>query len=355
VTPNNGIVDDFSVATPYGNYGIDYPVIQKSSLSGGTLTVKGFVGNNPAGNTNFATSILEFFIADNNPANQNGEVIFGDGKNLPHGEGKTYIGTCTADGNGLFSATTGCVFSNAGTLGLTDPKNITATARDSKGNTSEFSASPSSNADVLLVKRITAVNGNRIKNPNDNTPLNVIIDDTLPNDTNTNWPNPKTNGISNFLQGVTSAGKIIPGDTIEYTIYFLNAKDGEANGVKICDRITGSQTFMFDAYGTPGSGKDIQLHQGDGNFTTWPTTVTSDLNSATDTGDRAQVIPTAIVPSSCHLDMVTGGAADTGTLVVDVTGTGNGNQPDWSPLAGTTGAGTANSYGYIRFTTKVNP
>jgi hypothetical protein len=212
-----------------------------------------------------------------------------------------------------------------------------------------------SNANVLLVKRITAVNGDRIKNPNDNTPLNVTVDDTLTNDNNANWPNPKTSGISTFLQGVTNAGLVKPGDTIEYTVYFLNADAGDSSGLRICDRITNAQSLLTDAYGTVGSGKDIQLHKGDGTFTTWTSTATSDLTSATDAGDRARLVTTAGAPANCNLDMATGGATDTGTLIVDVVGPVTTNQPDWSSLSGSTGAGTANSYGYIRFTTKVDP
>jgi GEVED domain/Right handed beta helix region/SdrD B-like domain len=354
VTPNDGGVN---AAQP--NNGIDYPIITSSSLSSGTLTVSGYVGNNASGSATFANLTLEFFVADDD-GNNNGAVILGDGKSLPHGEGKTYIGgsttgnLCTTNASGLFS----CTFPNAGTFGLTSSTNITATATDSAGNTSEFSSVPNaSNANVLLVKRITAINGNRIKNPNDLTPLNVIVDDSLTNDNNANWPNPKTSGISSFLQGVIDAGKVKPGDTIEYTIYFLNADVGNTTGVKICDRITGAQSFLTDAYGVTGSGKDIQIHKGNGSFTTWASAsaVTSDLTSVNDIGDRAQVMTTASAPNSCHLDMTTGGATDTGTLVIDITGPVTSNQPAWSPVAGSTGVGTADSYGFIRFTTTVNP
>jgi uncharacterized repeat protein (TIGR01451 family) len=217
-------------------------------------------------------------------------------------------------------------------------------------------SSISAQANVLLVKRITAINGDRAQNPNDSTPINAFVDDALTNDNNTNWPNPKsgTPPISNFLQGVIDAGKVKPGDTVEYTIYFLNADVGNANGVKICDRLTGSQSLLLNAYGTS---KDIQIHKGDGAFTTWlsASAATSNLTSVNDIGDRAEVMTTASAPNSCHLDMTTGGATDTGTLVIDITGTGNANQPDWSPVKGSTGAGTADSYGFIRFTTTVNP
>jgi hypothetical protein len=102
---------------------------------------------------------LEFFIADDD-GNNNGKVFSTDPATVskPHGEGKTYIGTCTANGSSLFD----CTFANVNNLmpsGQTfDPKNITATATDAAGNTSEFSTVPIvNNPNVLLVKRITAV------------------------------------------------------------------------------------------------------------------------------------------------------------------------------------------------------
>jgi hypothetical protein len=114
--------------------------------------------NTPSGMANIGNLTLEFFIADNTPADQNGEVIVGDTWSKPHGEGKTYIGFCTTDVNGIFGNTTNpCVFSNVGVLGLTNANNITATATDGNGNTSEFSANPSSKANLVLVKRITAI------------------------------------------------------------------------------------------------------------------------------------------------------------------------------------------------------
>jgi uncharacterized repeat protein (TIGR01451 family) len=267
--------------------------------------------------------------------------------------------TIAASGNSTFNLT-GIQVGATAVPSVTNTATVsgggeTNTANDSASDATTVSGGGSvSQPNVLLVKRITAVNGDRIKNPNDNTPLLAFVDDALTNDNNANWPNPKSGipPISNFLQGVINAGKVKPGDTIEYTIYFLNADVGNANGVKICDRLTGSQSLLTNAYGT---NKDIQIHKGDGAFTTWLSAITSDLTSATDVGDRAQLMATSSAPSSCHLDMTTGGATDTGTLVTDITGTGNANQPNWSPLSGSTGPGTANSYGFIRFTTKVNP
>ncbi len=113
---------------------------------------------NPAGNSSFGNLTLEFFIADNSPNDQNGEVVLGDTRSKLHGEGKIYIGFCTTDANGIFGiGTNSCTFTNAGSLGLTLATNITATATDSDGNTSEFSASPT---DCNLVNNTTADRSN---------------------------------------------------------------------------------------------------------------------------------------------------------------------------------------------------
>jgi uncharacterized repeat protein (TIGR01451 family) len=263
-------------------------------------------------------------------------------KGLPIGQTQTFTFQQTVNAN----APTNATIPNTATVS----DYFTGDSNDS----STVSTTTVSHANVLLVKRITAINGDRTKNPNDSTALNVFVDGTSINDNNANWPTPTsgTPAISTFLRGAIDAGKVKPGDTIEYTLYFLNASAGDATGVKICDRITGEQTLLTGAY---GASKDIQLHKGNGAFTNWLSAATSDLTSAADAGDRAQLMATSSVPTSCHLDLVTGGATDTGTLVVDVTGTGNISQPNWNPVSGSTAAGVANSYGFIRFTTKVNP
>jgi|GEM_PF-4968581 len=202
------------------------------------------------------------------------------------------------------------------------------------------SATPAvSNPNVLLVKRITAVNGDRNKNPNDNTPLNTFVDDTVStrqeDDNSPNWRD-------NYLTGAIDAGKIKPADEIEYTIYFLNAGDIEAEDLRICDRISPNQDFKLNAYGT---GNDLQLQ-----LDTKPRV---NLTSTDDNSDRARLIPaTGTVPDNCNLKT----ANDNGTLLIDLTGTGSTTQADLTIVPGSTGKGTPdNSYGSIRFTTIVKP
>ncbi len=201
-----------------------------------------------------------------------------------------------------------------------------------------FSAPVSSNANVILVKRITAINGDRTQNPNDNTPLNVVVNDPDASDNNANWPNPTsgTPPMSTFLLGAIDGGKVKPGDTLEYTIYFLNAGDGIANNVRVCDRITGEQKFL--------SGSTIQLQQ---NSAT-PTALTSNADA-----DRATFYASSSDPALTNCNFTSTPTLDNGAIVVDVTGaTGS---PTWTTLPGSTGPGTANTYGLVRFTTKVNP
>jgi uncharacterized repeat protein (TIGR01451 family) len=198
---------------------------------------------------------------------------------------------------------------------------------------------PVTKANVLLVKRITAINGNRANNPHDNTVLNAVVDNAAnPNDNNPNWPN-------GYLVGAYNGGQIQPGDDIEYTVYFMNASGGSASSVKICDRVIGEKTFFNDSYGTA---KDLQFKLGTGPVL--------DFTRVADTKDRAQFYNAGVAPpASCNLPALPGVTTDNGTLAIDITGTGSTVQPDLPALPGATRQGTpSNSYGYFRFKAKVN-
>lgn len=128
----NGVTPNPNTGLPGGgaNNGMDYPVFKTAVLVGSTLTVTGYVGS-AEGQAAFANTTLEIFLADDSPADQNGQVIAGIGGSVPHGEGRTYLGTLTTGANGTFSATFNLPSLHSG-------DSITATATLS-GNTSEFS------------------------------------------------------------------------------------------------------------------------------------------------------------------------------------------------------------------------
>jgi GEVED domain/Right handed beta helix region len=230
ITANDGLTD-----TSAANNDIDYPIITSTKLDAtGTLKVSGYVGK-PVNVANFGNAKLEFFIADNSPANQNGEVILGDGKSKPHGEGRTFIGSCNALGDSKFS----CTFANAGTLGLTDANNITATATDGSGNTSEFSSVLVNPANLVLVKRITAIKDTAT---NTTTTFNSFVDDSTTNNLLPGW----TVGTGSYLLGALNNGavKVKPGDEVEYTIYYLNSGGSPISKARVCDRLNKNLAFQ---------------------------------------------------------------------------------------------------------------
>jgi trimeric autotransporter adhesin len=108
------------------NAGMDYPIFTTATVAGSTLTIAGFVGSNPAGSATFANATIDVYKADNVPANQNGEVIAGDGLSLPHGEGRVFIGSLATDALGKFNTTLPVP---AG-VSLVNGDAITATATD---------------------------------------------------------------------------------------------------------------------------------------------------------------------------------------------------------------------------------
>jgi uncharacterized repeat protein (TIGR01451 family) len=290
ITPNNG-----TLSTTISNQDLDYPLITSATLSGGTLTAKGYVGNDPAGATTFGNLTLEFFIADNTPADQNGEVVTGDARSKPHGEGKTYIGSCTTNANGIFgNSTNPCVFINAGTLGLTATANITATATDSNGNTSEFSANPSNKANLLLVKRITAITA---VSTGLTTNYGGFVDDA-------GWP-------SNYVAGSTNPGLVRPGDEIEYTIYYLNNGENRISQSKVCDALNKNLNFVPN-FNSVNAGKGILLSP-NGVAGTYLTNASGD--------DRGEYSTTS--PTDCNLVNNITADRSTNTVVVDAANNAN--------------------------------
>ena len=193
-----------------------------------------------------------------------------------------------------------------------------------------------SNPDVRLVKRITAING-QTTNPNDGTDLTATVNDGVADssDDESNWP-------IDYLIGEINAGAIKPGDDIEYTIYFLNAGELNADDVRICDRLTPNQSLVTDAYGTD---IDVELQLG--------TSAVLGLTAASDASDRTEFIAaTDSVPANCNLQ----GANDDGTLVVDITGGSGTGDPALTTLPASTDPGTPNdAYGLFRFKTRIAP
>lgn len=204
---------------------------------------------------------------------------------------------------------------------------------------------PPYDPNLLLVKRITKINGSTSSVSGDNLAAykqeeayfydDNTIEAATPPDTD-KWPNTTGKASSTFLIGGTDGGRTRPGDEIEYTIYFLSTGNVDAASVQLCDKVPDFQTYVPDAFNsvTPGPSGGVGANRGmvveyDGNTFSY----TNDAD-----GDIAQFFPPgSALPAACN-----GTAAqteDNGAVVINL-----GNLPH----AISTGSPTT-SYGAIRF------
>jgi uncharacterized repeat protein (TIGR01451 family) len=209
------------------------------------------------------------------------------------------------------------------------------------------------NPNLLLVKRITGING--LPQKRNGAPLNIYENDsTNPYDDNKNdppkapytkpttdkWPDTISDTSSGFLLGSIDGGTITPNDSIEYTIYFLSAGATPAKNVLICDRVPDKVSFIPTAYnnitadasGLPGGDRGIVVNLGG--------TIKSYTNSGD--GDFAQYFPPGVEPSTVFPKINCGGTNENGAVVVNL-----------SDIPNATAVATPGSYGFVRFQGRV--
>ena len=200
----------------------------------------------------------------------------------------------------------------------------------------------SSNPKLLLIKRITRLNNQDLTDIVDGrsdvatNASNYVPEPYATDDNEPKWP-------AGYLRGLINAGTVKPGDELEYTIYFLSNGLGNATNVKFCDLVPTNVSLIPTAFngmtpndgGLPGADRGIALAIGSNTPTLYLTNVgDSDRGyfyTANDSG----------TPSYC-------GTNTNGAVVVNIT------VPSFPNLPAATGSGTpANSYGFVRFRTKV--
>ncbi|NJK63353.1 MAG: DUF11 domain-containing protein [Synechococcaceae cyanobacterium SM2_3_1] len=141
--------------------------------------------------------------------------------------------------------------------------------------------------ELAIVKRITAVNGFRIRNYRD-----VFSD---PNDDPTvAWPE----GASQFLEGAVDES-VNPGDEVEFTLYFL--ANGSSTNLSICDPLPESVELSSDTITVDIDGTRRELS----------------LSSDSDAGSFSDSPSRALCPIS--------GPFTNGVIVVDLTQLTDGN------------------------------
>ncbi len=200
---------------------------------------------------------------------------------------------------------------------------------------------------LLLIKRITAINGapisgfvDGVDNP---ASANYVPASHASDDNDPNWPNPAV-----YLRGAINGGAVQPGDEMEYTIYFLSNGNAPMTNVTICDLMPANTTFIASAFNglSPleagslvGTDVGIALALSSNSLPTAPTVY---LTNAGD-GDRGQFYPAGMpLPANCT------GSNTNGAVVVSVV-----QSPATLPHATAPGSPT-NSYGFIRFRVRVN-
>ncbi|BAZ42625.1 hypothetical protein NIES4101_85940 [Calothrix sp. NIES-4101] len=241
------------------------------------------------------------------------------------------------------------------TLGT--PNDLTAVVTNANVTGQDFGFDPS-NPNILLIKRITAVNGltttkdgdnlavykDENTNPYDDNNITVTNPNppTTPADTD-KWPDPNT-----FLIGGTNGGNVRPGDELEYTIYYLSAGDATAKNVLMCDRIPNNVTFIptgFNNFPTkaPGTGSDRGI--------LWQ--YNGEVESLTnyDSSGKMRYLPPGVEPKTIYFDannpnkkvVDCGGENTNGAIIVNLGDLPNATAPA-TPTA---------SYGFVRFRGRV--
>jgi uncharacterized repeat protein (TIGR01451 family) len=177
---------------------------------------------------------------------------------------------------------------------------------------------------LVLLKRITAINSVPIAFDGPQTPEEDAVDELFPVD---------------FLAGTVDGGETQPGDEIEYTIYFVSNGDRTAENVAFCDLVPAYTTFNStafntdppdqDAGGIPGTDRGIVLGLG------------SDERSMTNVADSDRGV---YVQPGDPTGLDCGGTNDNGAIVVFIGDIPNANgNPDPNT-----------SYGFVRFRARVN-
>ncbi|NEO73737.1 GEVED domain-containing protein, partial [Moorena sp. SIO3H5] len=201
---------------------------------------------------------------------------------------------------------------------------------------------------VILVKRITAIKpkdtNEWIDLPESGSPFidgidggsseNNVNSERAADDNDPNWPNPDV-----YLRGLINSGQVMPGDELEYTVYFLSNGSNDATNLRICDRVPGETTFIPDSFnataGFPSSDVGIALFQSTSSLPSGgPAEPNIYLTNIPDSDRGRYYEPGTSVPSGCNVTF-----NQNGVVVVEVGDVPNADSPGNPP----------NSYGFIRF------
>jgi uncharacterized repeat protein (TIGR01451 family) len=247
-----------------------------------------------------------------------------------HGPGGGGGGGLVAYGGGATGLPSSTIAGGAAGFDLSIPPNNHGSMPGSLGGTvSTLVHTGCTKTKVLLVKRITAINGQ---------PITGVLRES-DDDKDLNWPS------ATFLKGAIDAGKVKPGDELEYTIYYLNTGNGSAKNVRVCDRLNKNLIFQtqFDAIDIATVDKGISLNPGGSSVSQYLTNAPND--------DKGFFSTSTLLPINCNLagNTISSVNLSNNVVVVDLA-------DNVTALPGIISPGNpSNSFGYIKFKVKVKP
>jgi uncharacterized repeat protein (TIGR01451 family) len=346
-TPADGIIN--------GGPGGGIVFVRAGTITGsGSITAKGMVGTNgdqgkgtsnndtDAGGGGGAGGSVSVLARAGSFAGLTINVSGGNGADSSyqqHGPGGGGGGGLVAYGGGAAGVPANVIA--GGEAGFDEPQNGTGIIASHYGSaagsagviSSSFPHTGCTRSNVLIVKRITAINGVPIASVVHNYTSAI----TLANDSDPNWP-------TDYLKGAIDGGKVKPNDEIEYTIYYLNSGNVAAKNLRICDRLHKNLVFQtqFDLTNSATVSKGINLTPGN-NITQYLTNASGD--------DNGYLSTTSTLPTNCNLGNNTIDPSNLSDNVVVVNLADNTNY-----LAGSISPGNPpEAHGYVRFKAKVKP
>ena len=209
-----------------------------------------------------------------------------------------------------------------------------------------------SDPNVLLVKRITAINSGTTTNSGDDltiynqddsdhyddNEIEGVNPPNQPQEDTDKWPNTTGKTTSTFLIGGINGGQVDPEDEIEYTIYFLSSGDTTAETVLFCDRVPTNTTFIPTAFNSETNKATGGLDTADRGIIWQYNNIIQSLTNVKD-GDAGQYFAPGVDPKTVYPDIDCGGDNTNGAVVVNLGDIPNATAP---------GVPT-NSYGFVRF------
>jgi uncharacterized repeat protein (TIGR01451 family) len=342
----NADADDTSVTSVNDEDGVtSFPILK--GTAGKTYTVSVNV-NNTTGQDAYLVGYIDF--------NQNGDF------NDANEQSATIIVTASGTYNVTFTTpvgmTSGKIYARF-RLANAQTEVESAVGVAASGEVEDYKLSIVNSPNVLLVKRITAINGGTTTVGGDslsnyiNDPTNAYDDNeiTIPTQANptdptkdtSNWPNTIGTTSSTFLIGGMDGGKVKSNDELEYTIYFLSSGDTTANNVLFCDRAPENVTFIPTAFNTSLSNDISGIRGADrGIAVNWRGTLRSYTNIQD--GDFAYYYPPGSEPNVDFPNKINcGGPNINGAIVVNLGNLPNATAPE----------GFSDSYGFVRYQVRV--